>query len=284
MDIAQDVSDIESYDGITSKLTFFTTPNIQNKPVIVCLPAMGVPASKYEKLAISLAKSGLNSVTADLRGIGKSSVRAKKNNFGYHEMVEYDWPSIISEVKNKFPENQLYLLGHSLGGQLSALYAAINPDNIDGLIFTAACSIHFKGWDFPKNIGILIGTQTARLITEIKGYFPGRKLGFGGTESRQVIRDWSRVALTGKYNIENSPHNFENMFKNFKKPILALSYEGDHFSPEKAVHKLCNKLENSDITYRHLTPEDLNTDKLDHFSCMRLTDDLSPIIKDWVLN
>ena len=109
---------IELEDGASTKITQFgEVPNKQGS-VFICLSAMAVAGSYYKNLAEHLAASGHGAFTTDYRGIGHSSVRPPKADFGYKEIIEYDYRGIVETVINAFPEHSIYLLGHSLGGQL----------------------------------------------------------------------------------------------------------------------------------------------------------------------
>ncbi len=80
--------------------------NNPNAPVIMCMPAMGVRASYYEPLARALTLSGWNVITADLRGNGESGIRPRRScDFGYYEMVRYDWPAVVAETRRMFPRS-----------------------------------------------------------------------------------------------------------------------------------------------------------------------------------
>lgn len=268
-------------DNVQSKITVFKIENT-NAPVIICMPAMGVAASYYEPLALNLCSQGFQVVTSDLRGIGHSSVRASKSvNFGYHEMVSFDWPAIVKTVKNIFPDNPVYLLGHSLGGQLNALYASQNQEQISGIIFVAAGSVYYKSWAFPKSIGILLGTQLARLISKMWGYLPGKQLGFGGREARTVIRDWAHCALTGYYELKNSLFNFEKALAEIKLPVLAITLEGDNLAPVTSAKNLCEKMCNATIHYQHMTELEMETSGLNHFKWVRYSLPIAEKIRYW---
>ena len=86
------------------------------------MPAMGVPARKYLPLAEVLGRKGYAIALFEWRGIETSSVRAsRKDDFGYNEILNHDLPEAIKKVREVYPENPIYLLGHSLGGQLGFL-------------------------------------------------------------------------------------------------------------------------------------------------------------------
>jgi len=270
-------------DGARSAITVFSGRVHESAPVVLFVPALGVTAEFYEPFAIAGIEHGWISITADLRGNGQSSVRpSRQTDFGYHEMVTYDLPAYVSAVKREFPENPFFILGHSLGGQLSALCLSLNPEGVMGLILVTSCSVFFRGWDFPHNIGVLLGTQVIRLLAEIFGYFPGRKIGFGGVEARQVMRDWANEALTGRYSIANSHHDFETLLGQITIPVLAINFENDFLAPKKAADYLLRKMANAQLTQWNLTEGDLGPDRASHFQWVRNPEPLAAKIDEWM--
>ncbi len=280
-DLLMEEQAIRMRDGAQSRITVFHD-GVGASPVIVCMPAMGTPAKYYEPLAMNLFEKGFNVITADLRGNGKSSVRASRStDFGFHEMISHDWPVIVEMARERFPNRPVFLLGHSLGGQLSSLYAGKNAGQIDGLILVAACAVYYKGWSFPRNIGVLLGTRFARLLSAIWGHLPGKQIGFGGREARTVIRDWAHNALTGRYELANSSHDFEASLKEVDIPILMISMKGDQLSPRKAVKFLGDKMSRADILYVHMTHGEMEKKGLNHFKWVRHSQPIAATIKEW---
>ena len=95
-------------DGTSTKITLFSgASSTENAPVVICMPALGTPAKFYEPLSVPFMKEGWKFIAADLRGIGHSAIRAsKKVSFGYHEILTFDFPSIIKKQKRCFPNGQ----------------------------------------------------------------------------------------------------------------------------------------------------------------------------------
>ena len=266
-----------SIDGFRNYLNVFQPFFTRNAELIIIMPALGVKAKFYEPLAFALKEKGYIVVTVDLRGTGKSTINPRKRNFGYHEMLSFDWPVIIEKVNKHFPKNKIYLLGHSLGGQLNVLYASQYSQLISGLVLVASCSVHYKGWKFPLNIGVLLATQTARLLVKIIGYFPGKKVGFAGTEAKNLILDWAYNARTGKYRPLNSQLDFESSFANIKLPVLAVSFEQDKLAPLKAVKLLTAKMKNTSVTSVHFKEA-----HFDHFNWVKNNSDVVSQINEWI--
>ncbi|HRT61229.1 MAG TPA: alpha/beta fold hydrolase [Syntrophales bacterium] len=278
MDCRRGEVGIETKDGVAAGITIFTGDVPPGSPVLVCMPAMGVAAKFYEPLAEPMVKEGWHLITADLRGNGLSSLRAARGvSFGFHEMVAYDWPAVMETAKALFPGSPLYLLGHSLGGQLSALYLAANPGTGSGLVLVAAPSVHYRGWGFPLNLAVLAGTQSACLIARALGYFPGRRIGFGGTEARGVICDWAHTGRTGRYEPAGSAVDYEGLLGEMELPVLAVSFEVDLLAPERAVANFCAKMKRCRITHHHLWDEDLG-----HLQWMRNPRPVIERIREWL--
>lgn len=271
---------IKNIDGSETTANLFE--NQEPKAVAVVFPAMGVFAKYYRPLAESLVRKGIITALVDLRGNENSSVDPKKVDFGYSDQIDLDYHSVITLLKKKFPEVPLYLFGHSLGGQLSCLYASKHPDNVDGLILSATCSVYYKGWDGFAAYRILAGTQFLNIVAQTVGYLPGEKVGFGGTEAKTVIRDWSRQSRTGKYELKNDPFDYEIALAKLNKPILSISYEGDNLAPFGAVEHLLKKMKSAETEHIHLKRSDPRNDGYNHFNWAKKPEKLVGIVNHWI--
>lgn len=285
---------VVSKDGASVDLTVYSPSNQPVRRVVVCLPAMGVKASYYGPLAEALRQPEVGDpdlavVTADLRGLGSSNIRAgRRSDFGYREIVELDLPAVLSAVREAFPEAEIFLLGHSLGGQIACLTAsrdrltASQDRGLAGIVLIASCSVHFRGWPFPINVGLL-GFQTmAWLLAIVLGYFPGHRVGFGGREARQLIRDWGSQGRTGRYNIAGSDEDYEALLSALELPILAISFTDDHYSPKAPVDALLSKMPAASKQHLHLTPEELGATKIGHFSWVKQATLVTPRVIAWL--
>lgn len=268
-------------DGVSNQLTLY--PAGEDRAVIVLMPAMGVRAEFYRPIAQSLAAAGWHTVTADLRGIGESGARAQAGaRFGYREMLELDWPANLDTVRKRFPRLPVYLFGHSLGGQLNALYAGLHPERLDGLIFVSSGSVYFRGWHFPASLKILAMSQLLRGISEIVGYLPGKKIGFGGSEARGVMRDWAYLARTGRFRVAGSTVNYEGAMQSFSKPLLAVSFSDDDFAPHASTRNLLQKLPAAAATHLQLQPADLGLHATGHYGWVKSHQALVERISAWL--
>jgi predicted alpha/beta hydrolase len=282
MNMAHTSERVSVEDGTQLRLEVFARTDAPGAPVVLCMPAMGVKARYYEAFAKELHREGLHAVTCDLRGHGASTVRASRGtNFGYAEMVERDWRAAVRQVRQRFPDSPLFLLGHSLGGQLSALYTGLAGEDVQGLVLVASCSVYYRGYGTWAGPPVLLFTQFAGLLASAWGYFPGHQLGFGGREARGVMRDWARQARTGRYAPTGSAHDFEALLSRIEHPVLAITVERDAYAPPAAVDNLCAKMPRARLTRWLYTQAEAGA-RLDHFRWARHGAPMARRIREWV--
>ena len=286
MGITQKQVEVSAIDGISNTITIAEPQSSSSNIVILCLPAMGVPAEKYHALINSFATLGHTAASVDLRGVGLSSVRASRSiDFGYRHLVEVDLPVVLNRLADLFPNKKIVLMGHSLGGQIATLYLTQTLKYIDGLVLVASCSVYYRGWPMPKRWLLLFFTQFAGLIACAVGYFPGRKLGFGGLEARTVMSDWAYNARTGNYRLNGSNNDYRASQKHALEleqfPILNITFADDKFAPSRASEYLLSKLNSSNVSRRLLQREDLGLTSADHFNWLKKPQSVSHTVNLW---
>jgi pimeloyl-ACP methyl ester carboxylesterase len=120
------------YEEITS------TQTSQNSPVVVFLhEALGsIPQWKgFPRLLCEELQ--LNGIVYERQGYGKSSELLAKRNATYlHNYAHEELPSFLSELYPK--DQQFILVGHSDGGTIALLYAAMYSEKIQAIITMAA--------------------------------------------------------------------------------------------------------------------------------------------------
>lgn len=252
-------------------------------PLLVFYSAMGTPSKVYRAFASAMAEHGVNVCTPDWRGIASSSLRAsRKIDFGYRQLIEEDAPALIDALSIRFPGAKLWLGGHSLGGQLGALIAATNPDRIYGLLPIASGSVYLPC--FPKKsqrqirfIGALIKTAIPLI-----GYFPGSRVGFAGREARGVMRDWYRVAGSGRYEPSNTKVDYEQLLGALNVPVLGLNFASDAFATAAAANYLLSKL--SACTVEQWLWDESHCDgiQFDHYSWLKNSSIVVPRVAVWM--
>ncbi len=110
------------------------------KGIVLCVHGMSEHSKRYEDFALFLNKSKYSVYTYDHRGHGKSLLENENKGYlgkdGFNKMV-YDLDVIINHIKEKYPKEKLYLLGHSMGSFVTERYIQLY-DKVDGVILSGS--------------------------------------------------------------------------------------------------------------------------------------------------
>jgi predicted alpha/beta hydrolase len=229
-----------------------TTP----RAALLFSPALGMRASFYPFFAKALAAIGITVWVNEQRGHGDHPHRASRRcNYGYRELVEHDLRTAAQQLRRQHPGMPLLVGGHSLGGQLSALFAAAHPDEVDGILLIASGTTHFRNFAPLTAAQILIGSQLLfGPVSAAIGHYPGRLFGFGGREGRRLMRDWAHLARTNRFVPKGSSHNYEQLLGELRKPVLSITVSKDPFATLGAARALTSKMPRSQLTEVRLPP------------------------------
>lgn len=224
------------------------------RPVLVVVPGLGVPGEFYLYFARELARRGMDVAIGELRGNGDSRPKpSAASSYGYHELVAVDFPAIFEVVRDRFPGCTPYLLGHSMGGHLSVLYAARVRGRLGGLVLVASGTPYYRGFRGLFGPGILLGTAAVSLTANLAGVWPGDKLGPNGfgRQSKVLISDWARLARTGRFAPAGADIDYEERISRLALPVLSITMAGDELAPRAAARHLLDKLPAADKTTWH---------------------------------
>ncbi|GAA1890813.1 alpha/beta fold hydrolase [Streptomyces durmitorensis] len=256
-------------------------------PAVLILPAMGTPARYYRAFARQLHAEGLTALTVDMRGQGESTPRvtdADAVDHGYRTIVEQDLVAVIEAIRTELgPEPALYLLGHSMGGQLGLVHAALGiGPGVDGVALVASGSVWFRAYGPLRGPLLLIGELFAAAASTLLGRWPGVRFGFGGNQTKGVIRDWARQGRTGRYSSPGSPHDYEAALRTLGLPVLAVSVDGDTWAPAPALDHLVGKVPGARVTRVQYSTQEAGG-RLDHFAWTRAGGALAKKVAAWAV-
>ncbi|MFE9423193.1 alpha/beta fold hydrolase [Kitasatospora sp. NPDC006697] len=235
-----------------AELAVLHWPGPAGAPLVVLWPALGVPARFYRRFAGALAGHGLGVAAVDLRGQGDSRPRPDSSaRYGYHELATVDYPAVFDALRGRAPGSPVFLLGHSIGGQLGLMYAAGNPAGLSGILLVASGTPHFRSYPGLTALIPLLGTGAMAGVARLRGYWPGDLLGFAGRQSRVLVADWARMARTGRFRPAGADTDYERGIADLRLPVLAVSVGDDRLAPPGAVDALCALMPRAEVSRRH---------------------------------
>lgn len=260
---------IATADGLALAATHYEPDGSANGRVVLITAGTGVKRGFYDRFARFLAGRGFAVLTLDYRGIGGSrprtlrGFRARMRDWG-----ELDLPATIDWLEARHPERELWMLGHSAGGQIVGL--APNNHKLRGLLAVAAQSGYWRLWDAPRRyLYALLWYVVMPAATRLCGYFPSKLLGLGEELPAGVAREWARWCRDPQYMVDDAGLPLRPHFASFRAPILAYSFADDPFAPRRAVEELLRFYRNAPVTHRHVAPSDAGARAIGHFGFFR---------------
>jgi len=234
--------------------------------VVVC-SAMLVRHGFYAAFASHLAKRGFVVVTYDNRGVG-CSLAAQRPDFvpRLRHWGELDLPAAVEWAARAGPEHRLYVVGHSMGGQVVALGDALA--HVEALVTVAATAAWFGHWPQPHRTTIRAWYLTAPLLGRLLPTLPASRVGLGPDVASTLVRDWVRwgrheAYLHGPFGLEPKAHDYRGR-------VLAFSFADDvALGCRRAVEVLHQDYTAADVELRHVSPADVGVRRLGHFGYFR---------------
>ena len=271
---------VRTDDGARFELIVARPPQPTARRALLWLPAMGVPARHYLPLAQALAARGVTMAIHEWRGIGSSDRRAgRRLDWGYRELLQSDLAASAAALADHLPSCSWAMGGHSLGGQLACLYAALHPQQIDGLVLVASGAPYWRAFPHPRSLRVAF--HLAPLLARMRGHLPGRRLGFAGNEARGVIADWARSGRSGRYAAQGMAQDLDAALATLHTPVLAVRLCDDWLVPAASLNWLLGKLPHATVQRLELTAAALEGARADHFAWMKTPAAVANAIADW---
>lgn len=246
---------------------------------LLWLPALGVPAHKYDPFAGALAAAGVSCVVHEWRGIGSSSLRARRGvDWGYRELLRQDLAAASGRLD---PAVRWSIGGHSLGGQFAAMLAAERKDHDTGLVLVASGIPHARTFTGRQRMGVEMFARTLPALTAVAGYYPGHRLGFAGREAGQVMRDWAATVRCGCYLAYGGERPLDEALADFTGPVLGLRFSHDWLVPEASLQQLLAKFGAGEHVVETFDDATLGV-AADHFRWMRRPEAVAARIAAWM--
>lgn len=257
-------------------------PAATSNAAIFWIPALGVPARKYEPMAQALASRGISVAVHEWRGNDTSSLRASRHcDWGYRELLMLDIPASFAEARKHMPDCRWSIGGHSLGGQLAALYLAMNPQSCFGLVLMATGVPWSRTFRGQQRLGIALFARFIPVVTWLFGYFPGDRLRWAGREAAGVMRQWSTTVLAGRYDDVGLPGDIEAELARVDQPAMGLRFADDWLVPAASLEALFAKLGSGARTREIFDAGRLGV-TADHFRWMKSPDAVAECMADWL--
>lgn len=265
--IRSQVFELQATDGHAYQLIARIPPGATR--TLLWLPALGVAARHYLLFADALAAAGTAVFLHEWRGHGSSALRAGRHvDWGYRELLTLDLPTSEAALAGTLPGLPRVIGGHSLGGQLACLRLALAAPAADALWLVASGSPYWRAFPWPQRAWLPLAYRFLPWLAERNGALPGRRIRFGGNESRGLIADWARSARSGRYAARGVEVDLEQGLQAITAGLRTVTFADDWFAPESSLRFLLRKMPLATHEATVFDAAALGTPD-DHFSWMR---------------
>lgn len=222
---------------------------------VIIASAMGVKRNFYRDLAETLAADGYGVLTFDYRGIGDSApdnIRREVScieDWGCHDLE-----SVIRWLRENHKPSRLFLLGHSVGGQIIGL--APSSKQVDGIVLVASQHGYWRNWH-GRNRALVWGLWYLFIpvLTTLCGFFPARHLGLGENLPRNVARQWAEWGRDPAY-LMKPGSAVRRHHRDIARPGLVWCIDDDWLAPRAAVLRMIDWYRSTAFDFREIGSAD----------------------------
>lgn len=241
------VQKIKTLNGLNLHLQK-DVPNARPKAVLVISHGLASHSGVFGDMAKTMNDNGIAVYRFDHRGHGKSDGRDSIHIKSYFEMVE-DLRLIVEKAKRENPSTPVFVLGHSMGGHIAALYGTKYPQGADGFILAAGVLRYHQ-----MNFGYLPRPEPANSFVDGSVSLTTLNIPFEGA-GLSVAGD---PLMLNKFSV-SFPNGFKEGIKylkdnddEFVAPVMLISGNKDVFvAPKDAIdfYNETNSVDKSLILY-----------------------------------
>lgn len=234
----------------------------------------GIQASSYRAFAQFLSEWGVAVLAYDYRGIGLS----RPSDLRGFPVVTADWVELdaaaaIAWLRERFPDDELVGISHSIGAL--SLAAAPNAARQDRLVFIAPHTAYFGDYRPLYRLPMaVLWHGLMPVVTRLAGYFPARRLGLGEDLPAGVALEWARrrspeLRPRGDQPAAQRIRRLLDQAGLVERPALALTVSDDAFATVAGARRLLSYFPGLQVQPVLLTPAEANVPRLGHFGFFR---------------
>ena len=232
----------------TTLHTLSWNPQRETRAVVVLAHGFGEHAGRYDDLAGELTSRGMAVRALDFAGHGKSGGRP--GEVPDLDLLVRDLGAFVESVRNEEPRMNCALIGHSVGGAVSALLLERHPALVDALVLSAPYLRHGEPVPegrlrlvkrlarvFPRlGVDRIDPANLSRLPTEVEAYRNDPLVFHGKATARTVLE-----LFRGREAIEGAA--------NLTVPLLLIHGSEDRIADPSASGELSRRTGSTDVTF-----------------------------------
>ena len=274
--------EIVTQDGRTLRGDHILPTHRPPHAAVLCCASTATPRYIYKKFATHLARQGFASILFDYQGISESrTLPLRQDPATKRSWASLDMPAALDRLEEEHPALPLFLLGHSVGGQLMGLMP-----NRHKLCAVASFAATYGYWGYmpsPTRYGVFaLWHGVMPVALRLLGYTPARLFGFGEDMPAGVGADWARWGRRPDY--FEPELSQEPGFVDLTIPWLNVLASDDAVASPQSAEALMRAYPNMERELIVLRPEEYGLKAIGHMGFFKESHAaLWPIISGWLL-
>ncbi len=210
-------------------------------------------------LASVLRERGMAVLNVDFRGHGES-LRPLSPGFSFDDVVRHDVPTLLGALRDRFPEQPRFLVGHSLGVNAGLPGAGLLGEH--GLAGAVALAPNLWAARFePNPLRRLRKDAMLRafdLLSRPTGFFDPKPLGMGRSRiPRAYIQQFRGFYRAERLVSADGRDDYEDAIARLRIPLLAVSGGRDTLMAHPdAVDRYLELFRNADVQHLRFIGDD----------------------------
>lgn len=218
----------------------------KSKAMVIFNHGFAEHLSRYDYVSKAFNDAGYSTLRYDLRGHGET-LSPKGHIDSYKDFIA-DCKALVDYAKSLYPEEAIYILGHSMGGFVSVLYGLTYPDSIEGQILSGPAL-----GDLPAVKGIKkVALKTASSL--LPKLMISNPVEDAICSDPKVVEAYKKDPLVLKKATLNFYKEFtitgqealRNSLENYDLPVLILHGEKDSIVPASLTQTFMNSIQSKD--------------------------------------
>ncbi|MCG7439025.1 alpha/beta fold hydrolase [Corynebacterium freneyi] len=230
------------FDGSVTPMQLYR-PKGEPKAIVVFFPGFGMGARYYWPMAQELCDRGYGVLVSELHGQGEQTAKpTRRNQWGYNELASNDFPEAVATARAEFETSgerlPVYLMCHSMGGQIGSLYLSRPEADVDGMITVGSGTPHHIRFTGDERRRLRWGGPVMWSVSRLLGYWPAGPLDLAGygRQSGRHVREWAMFARDGRLRPATADMDYAREMPKVTTPVLMLTCDGDRdCTPESAM-------------------------------------------------
>ena len=257
---------IQTADRVPLKLEVFGG---SEQPTIIINPAIGVKRRLYHDLANWLTEQGTNCVLYNYRGMedGLGDL-PQEIDLSTVAWGQQDQNAVLNWTLTTLQPSRLFLLGHSIGGQLVGFSKQL--DQVQGIIHIAAQKGDQQFWSGTGRLKLFMLWHVLIPLMSRGSTFNAGKLGLGAYPwPSAAAQQWAAWGRSADY-LFNPTFGYDlTRWRTYQGRLLSLGFTDDQMAPEAAIDGLLSEFSTAHdlghIDKRIINPTSLGLSNIGHF-------------------